>query len=97
MLDRSKEKPEEHPETPDVWSIIGKISGGKGNHSELYLNLNNPQIQQLMVMKEASRQHIFIRFFYLQALMMGRYILTDQELQALNEGLMELMVLTNPQ
>ena len=97
MLDRSKEKPEEHPETPDVWSIIGKISGGKGNHSELYLNLNNPQIQQLMVMKEASRQHIFIRFFYLQALMMGRYILTDQELQALNEGLLELMVLTNPQ
>ena len=50
-----------------------------------------------MVMKEASRQHIFIRFFYLQALMMGRYILTDQELQALNEGLLELMVLTNPQ
>lgn len=97
MLDRSKEKPEAHPETPDVWSIIGNIAGGKSNHSDLYLNLNNPQIQQLLVMKEPKRQHIFIRFFYLQALMMGRYILTDQELQALNEGLLELMLLTNPQ
>lgn len=45
MLDCSKEKFEEYFEIFDVWSIIGKIFGGKGNYFEFYLNFNNLQIQ----------------------------------------------------
>jgi molecular chaperone HtpG len=94
LVARGLAQPEAHADLPDVWSNIQSIVGGQKNHSRLFLNLQNEQVQELVLMPKSKRLEVFLRFLYLQALMMGRYLLTDQEVTALNEGLLELMQLT---
>jgi len=49
-------------------------------------------IQQLLNIKEVEKQQMFVKFLYLQALLLGRYTLMEEELTMLNDGLMTLML-----
>jgi len=83
----------ELPQPPGVWYNIGNaLHQGSGQNASLFLNINNELIQQLLNIKEVEKQQMFVKFLYLQALLLGRYTLMEEELTMLNDGLMTLML-----
>ncbi len=83
----------ELPQLPGVWSnIANALHQGAGQNASLFLNINNELIQQLLTLKAVETQEMFVKFLYLQALMLGRYTLMEEELAMLNDGIMKLML-----
>ena len=95
LIQRGLEKPEEQPETPAVWSTLASALGSTTSDSQLSLNLDNELVQQLLSIKQEEDKKLFVHFLYLQALLMGRYTLTKQELGLLNDGLMQMIFHVN--
>ncbi len=83
----------ELPQPPGVWfHVANALHQGSGENASLFLNINNELIQQLLTIKAVETQQMFVKFLYLQALMLGRYTLMEEELAMLNDGLMKLIL-----
>jgi molecular chaperone HtpG len=83
----------ELPQPPGVWfNIANALHQGSGQNASLFLNVNNELVRALLAIKGVESQQVFVKFLYLQALLLGRYTLLEEELAMLNEELMTLMI-----
>ncbi|NGZ77580.1 HSP90 family protein [Saccharibacillus alkalitolerans] len=83
-------------ESPQAFaSVLGSLGGsmqsGAGSYSILYLNLNNPVVQRLFMGRPTSRLGTLVEMLYANALMMGHYPMSRQELALLNTGILSLI------
>ena len=78
-------------ELPSLWgNILGGLSEGKG-FATICFNYNNPLVQQLAGMKNTTVVRHYVRLLYIQALLLGNFQLTSEELGLLTEGLSGLL------
>ncbi|MDO8971313.1 MAG: hypothetical protein Q7U74_11535, partial [Saprospiraceae bacterium] len=78
-------------ELPSLWgNILGGLTEGKG-FATICFNYNNPLVQQLAGMKNTTVVRHYVRLLYIQALLLGNFQLTSEELGLLTEGLSGLL------
>lgn len=83
-------------ESPQAFaSILGSLGGSIQNHASsysiLYLNLNNPVVERLFAGKPTRRLNTLVEMLYANALMMGHYPMSRQEMALLNRGILSLI------
>ena len=81
-------------ESPQAFaSVLGSLgSSMQGNtQSILYLNLNNAVVERLFSGPPTRRLNTLIEMLYANALMMGHYPMSRQELALLNGGILSLI------
>ncbi|MCP4520408.1 MAG: HSP90 family protein [Cytophagales bacterium] len=79
--------------TDNVWGdVLGDILGSQPQQesSKLYLNINNSLMKKL-----STQQNIvlYVELIYVNALLMGHYPMSDEEMQLLNNNLITLIEL----
>ncbi|WP_407944821.1 HSP90 family protein [Paenibacillus albiflavus] len=74
-------------------SILGNIEKKfqDSAYSTLYLNLNNPMIEQVFSKLNMNMLPTIFEVLYCNALMMGHYPMNRQEITALNQGIMQFI------
>lgn len=74
-------------------SVLGSLSSGMSSagYSTLYLNVSNPIIQRVLTSPDDQMTPIAIEMLYVNALMMGHYAMSKQELEVLNQGIVRFI------
>ena len=74
--------------------MLSMISGelkGEDAISVLYLNYNNPIVNNLIKIKEEDALRIFVEIIYIQALQIGGFPLRKNDMSTLNQNILLLM------
>lgn len=89
---RSLEKAKESS-TDLLSSVLGNLgaSFGESAYSTLYFNLNNPLISRLFAASSKEMLPAAVEMLYTNALMMGHYPMSRQELAVLNQGIVRFI------
>ncbi|WP_139996678.1 HSP90 family protein [Paenibacillus paridis] len=89
---RSLEKAKESS-TDLLASVLGNLGGsfGESAYSTLYFNLDNPLIDRLFSSGSKDMLPAAVEMLYTNALMMGHYPLSRQELAVLNQGIVRFI------
>jgi molecular chaperone HtpG len=77
-----------------LWSSV--LSGfesqsSQKQYAQLCFNWNNPLIQKLINVDNLDSLNLSIQILYVQALLLGHYPLSAQEMKLLNQGLLQLI------
>ncbi|WP_017690046.1 HSP90 family protein [Paenibacillus sp. PAMC 26794] len=74
-------------------SVLGSLSSNMSStgYSTLYLNVSNPIIQRVLTSPDDQMTPIAIEMLYVNALMMGHYAMSKQELEVLNQGIVRFI------
>ncbi|CAM3529805.1 MULTISPECIES: HSP90 family protein [Saccharibacillus] len=81
-------------ESPQAFaSVLGSLGGSMQGSAQsiLYLNLNNPVVDKLFAGPPNAKLPTLVEMLYANALMMGHYPMSRQELALLNAGILSLI------
>lgn len=81
-------------ELPSLWgNLLNGIANGIGS-ATICFNCNNRLVQQLSRMNDPDILRHYVRLLYIQALLLGNYQLSNDELKLLTDGLSGLLLST---
>ena len=81
------------PPKDQAWGKVHLALTGMfgGPQAVLCLNYHNDLIRKLIKLSDTQLRGILLRFLYIQAILLGNYTLSDQELEQFGQGLAELI------
>ena len=59
--------------------------------SKIYFNVDNPLVQKLMMITDEKKLGVCIEILYVQALLLGRFPLRNNEMEILNTGILKMI------
>lgn len=59
--------------------------------SKIYFNVDNPLVQKLMMITDEKKLGVCIEILYVQALLLGRFPLRNNEMEILNSGILKMI------
>lgn len=59
--------------------------------SKIYFNVDNPLVQKLMMITDERKLGVCIEILYVQALLLGRFPLRNNEMEILNTGILKMI------
>lgn len=63
----------------------------KSTFSKIYFNVDNPLVQRLMMITDEKKLGVCIEILYVQALLLGRFPLRNNEMEILNIGILKMI------
>ena len=86
MIDEAEKEAEDYFE-----ELLNAAKPNLSRKSSLCFNYNNDLIQRLFSIKNEQLQGLYVRFLYVQALLLGNHSLNDSELKLFSNGLQEMI------
>jgi molecular chaperone HtpG len=79
-------------ESDDFWGAISEnVLASRSFQSQLFLNIDNPIVLNLLSTNKSENAQIVIEILYINALMMGHHTVSADELQMMNRNILQLI------